>query len=56
MSELRDVMDKLIKRELLEPKHKDHQLGGNNMDFRECHVRRRSLSWLWSNSPATGAA
>lgn len=39
IGELRDVMEKLIKRIPLEPKHKDHQLSGNNKDFRECHVR-----------------
>lgn len=39
IGELRDVMEKLIKRVPLEPKFKDHQLSGNNKDFRECHVR-----------------
>ena len=39
MDELQDVMERLIKRVPLEPKHKDHQLSGNNKDFRECHVR-----------------
>ena len=43
MGALRDVVEKLIKRVPLEPKHKDHQLGGNNKDFRECHVRP---AWL----------
>jgi mRNA interferase YafQ len=39
MDELRAVMEKVIKRVPLEPKYKDHQLGGNNKDFRECHIR-----------------
>lgn len=39
MSELQGVMEKLIRRVPLEARHKDHRLGGNNKDFRECHVR-----------------
>jgi len=39
MDELQAVIEKLIKRVPLEPKFKDHQLGGNNKDFRECLVR-----------------
>jgi mRNA interferase YafQ len=39
MGELQAVMEKLIHRVPLEAKYRDHQLGGNNKDFRECHVR-----------------
>ncbi len=39
MEELQAVIEKLIKRVPLEPKLKDHQLNGNNKDFRECHIR-----------------
>jgi mRNA interferase YafQ len=39
MRELQAAMDKLIHRIPLEAKFHDHQLGGNNKDFRECHVQ-----------------
>ena len=39
MDELRDVMEQLIKRVPLASQYKDHQLRGNNKDFRECHIR-----------------
>lgn len=38
MKKLIDVMDKLIKEELLEPKHRDHNLTGNYVGCRECHI------------------
>ena len=49
MAELQAVMEKLISRVPLEAKFKDHQLGGNNKDFRECHVRP---DWLLAYSVA----
>ena len=39
MSELQDVMTKLINQATLDGKFKDHALSGNNQGFRECHVR-----------------
>lgn len=32
------VMKRLISQEPLEPKHKDHNLTGNYIDRRECHI------------------
>lgn len=49
MAELQAVMEKLINRVPLEAKLKDHALGGNNKDFRECHVRP---DWLLAYSVA----
>ena len=43
MDELKDIMDRLIRRTPLEAKHKDHQLTGNNQGFRDCHIRP---NWL----------
>lgn len=38
MKKLIDVMDKLIRGEPLEQKHRDHNLTGNYSGCRECHV------------------
>ena len=38
MKKLIDVMDKLMKEEPLEQKHRDHNLTGNYVGCRECHV------------------
>ncbi len=38
MSKLRDVMKKLVKEETLDPLHKDHKLGGDYKNHRECHI------------------
>ena len=40
---LTDLIIKLIKGELLEPKHNDHALQGEYKDCRECHV---TPDWL----------
>lgn len=39
LSDLEVVMEKLVNGIPLETKHKDHQLRGNNKDFRECHIQ-----------------
>ena len=39
LADLQAVMEMRIKRVPLGPRFKDHQLGGNNKDFWECHVR-----------------
>ena len=39
LSCLNEVVNKLAKQELLEPKYKDHALSGQYQDFRECHVK-----------------
>jgi mRNA interferase YafQ len=38
MSKLRRIMEKLIDEKPLEPKHRDHNLVGNYVGCRECHV------------------
>ncbi len=38
MKKLIDVMDKLMKEEPLEQRHRDHNLTGNYVGCRECHV------------------
>ncbi len=38
MKKLIDIMDKLCKEEVLEQKHRDHNLTGNYVGCRECHV------------------
>lgn len=38
MKKLIDIMDKLMKEEPLEQKHRDHSLTGNYVGCRECHV------------------
>lgn len=36
---LQDVVEKLAKQEILEPKYQDHALQGIFSGFRECHVK-----------------
>ena len=43
LSILRGVVKKLISREVLEPKYKDHRLSGQMKDFHECHLQS---DWL----------
>jgi len=43
LSLLKEIIEKLQKREPLEEKHKDHQLKGNFIGFRECHI---TPDWL----------
>jgi mRNA interferase YafQ len=38
MSKLKIVMTKLAREEVLDPKYKDHKLGGDYKNHRECHV------------------
>jgi len=38
MKKLIDIMDKLMKDEPLEQRHRDHNLTGNYVGCRECHV------------------
>lgn len=38
MSKLKSVMMKLTKEESLDPKYKDHKLGGDYKNHRECHI------------------
>lgn len=38
MSRLRDIMTKLTKEEPLDPKFRDHRLGGDYVNHRECHI------------------
>ena len=40
MSKLKMIMTKLANEETLDPKFKDHKLGGNYKNHRECHTRR----------------
>ncbi|RAX55620.1 type II toxin-antitoxin system YafQ family toxin [Helicobacter sp. 10-6591] len=35
----RDVIERLLSGENLEPKHNDHALKGEFKDFRECHIK-----------------
>jgi mRNA interferase YafQ len=39
LADLQEVMEKLIKQEVLPVKFRDHALTGNNKDFRECHIQ-----------------
>lgn len=39
INELKDVMNKLAKKEKLEEKYKDHPLHGNYKGYRDCHIR-----------------
>ena len=36
---LEDLIDKLLRREILDVKYKDHELTGNMAGFRECHIK-----------------
>jgi mRNA interferase YafQ len=38
MKKLIDIMDKLMNEEILEQKHRDHNLTGNYVGCRECHI------------------
>ena len=38
MSRLKSVMTKLANEESLDPKYKDHKLGGDYKNHRECHI------------------
>jgi mRNA interferase YafQ len=38
LSKLVDVMNKLMREEILDPKFKDHKLTGDYVGCRECHV------------------
>jgi len=38
LGKLKAIIDKLARGEVLEPKHRDHPLGGNYAGYRECHV------------------
>ena len=38
LSKLRFVIEKLASGQLLEPKHKDHQLSGSWKGHRDCHI------------------
>ena len=40
---LEEVLDKLLRRENLDARHRDHALTGDYAGFRECHVR---ADWL----------
>ena len=46
MKKLVDVMDKLIKEEPLEQKHRDHNLTGDYVGCRECHIYPNNLK-IW---------
>ena len=39
LSELQAVLDKLVNREELEARNRDHALSGNYAGFRECHIK-----------------
>jgi mRNA interferase YafQ len=39
MTEIEAVMEMLLKEQVLPAKYKDHQLGGNWIGCRECHIR-----------------
>lgn len=43
MDMLKDIINRLVNAEKLQPKHKDHQLKGSLKDCRECHV---GADWL----------
>lgn len=36
---LEEVLDKLIREESLDVKHRDHQLSGEMIKYRECHIQ-----------------
>lgn len=38
LSKLKSIMGKLVKEELLDPKHRDHKLTGDYKNHRECHI------------------
>ncbi len=38
MNKLRDIIESLCNHEILDPKHRDHQLGGRWKDYRDCHI------------------
>lgn len=38
MSKIKDIMTRLIKEEMLDPRHKNHKLGGNYRGHWECHI------------------
>ena len=38
MSKLKTIMTKLVEEDVLDPKYKDHKLGGDYKNHRECHV------------------
>ena len=38
-----ELIKKLVNKECLEPKYKDHALIGDYKDFRECHVKANLL-------------
>jgi len=38
LSKIRDVIEKLVAGQLLEPKYHDHQLSGNWKGHRDCHI------------------
>ena len=38
LDKLEDILTKLAKQEVLQDKHKDHQLKGEWKAFRECHI------------------
>ena len=44
LQELKDVLDELAKEHVLPPKYHDHQLTGDQKDFRECHIQP---DWLF---------
>ena len=39
LQELKDILEKLANGEVLEEKHHDHNLTGDYVSFRECHIR-----------------
>ena len=43
LTEIQFVVKKIINREILETKYKDHKLSGNLNDCRECHIKPNIL-------------
>ena len=39
LDELKWVLEELAKEHMLPPKYRDHQLTGNQKEFRECHIQ-----------------
>lgn len=39
LDELRAVMERLIRQEPLDERHRDHELAGEWRDHRDCHIR-----------------
>ena len=39
LKEINEVINKLARDEVLEPRFFDHQLKGNESEFRECHIK-----------------